>query len=356
MAQHALNPTQRYLSARMRRAGLAGLLCVGAAAWAGAADVTGLYVRSELEKEAPRLAAAVTRIYDNGVKPFLAPDERSNLGDVALQFPMPSPKDEVVNFYAGQSGGKPVVVMPILSLKVIEDMATAYAWLYHNGMSLGTLDLYFAMLRYQRKANMPDGKYPPLLATRGIPANALDDQRVDKLSLAFRNQAFAFVLVHELGHILYRHKGYDEITKAQARTDEVASDRFALDVLARTQTAPLGAILFFQSQVYSDAHRGEFADRKAWEQYLFTTSTHPLTTDRIAAMADYIEGPLARGLAKERAIWLSIAVTLRKTIRTMEDVELQRCMARVAATADLSILKPRRDIARDEYERLCGKR
>jgi hypothetical protein len=40
----------------------------------------------------------------------------------------------------------------------------------------------------------------------------------------------------------------------------------------------------------------------------------------------------------------------------MEDVELQRCMARVAATADLSILKPRRDIARDEYERLCGKR
>jgi hypothetical protein len=245
--------------------------------------------------------------------------------------------------------------MPILSLKVLEDMATAYAWLYHNGMSLSTMDLYFAMLRHQRRANLPGGKYPPLLATLGIPANALDDQRIDKLSLEFRNQVFAFVLVHELGHILYRHKGYDEITKARARADEVASDRFALDVLARTQTAPLGAILFFQSQVYSDPHRGEFADRKAWEQYLLTKSTHPLTTDRIAAMADHIEGPLARGRVKEKAIWLGIALQLRQIIRTMENVPLQRCTARVAATADLSILKPRREIARDDFERICGK-
>jgi hypothetical protein len=97
------------------------------------------------------------------------------------------------------------------------------------------------------------------------------------------------------------------------------------------------------------------ADRKAWEQYLLTKSTHPLTTDRIAAMADHLEGPLARGRGKEKAISLSIALQLRQIIRTMENVPLQRCTARVAATADLSILKPRRDIARDDYERICGK-
>ena len=318
-------------------------------------DVSGMYPRAELEKAAPRLSAAVTKIYELGVKPYLTPEEKSKLSDFQFGFPLPSPSDEVLNFYAHDTGPKPIVVMPILSLKVVEDMATAYAWLYHNGMSLGTIDLYFSMLRHRRMAEFPGGKYPPLLPTLGIPANALDDQQVDKLSLGFRNQAFAFVLVHELGHILYKHKGYDVITKAQARADEVESDRFALDVLARTQTAPLGAILFFQAQVYSLRHRGEFPDAQAWQQYLLTASTHPLTVNRIAAMADYIEGPLARGRVKETAIWQSIAVKLREVIRIMEDEPLQRCTSRVAAKADLSILKPRKDIAREEFERICGK-
>lgn len=319
------------------------------------ADVSAMYPRSELDNAAPRLTAAVTKIYDLGVKPHLTREELSRLRAFGFHFPLPSPGDEVLNFYANDAGGKPIVVMPILSLKVVEDMATTYAWLYQNGMSLATIDLYFAMLRHKPKRDLPEGKYPPLLATLGIPANALKDAQIDQLSLSFRNQAFAFVLVHELGHILHKHRDYDTISKAQARADEAEADRFALDVLARTQTAPLGAILFFQAQVYSHPHRGEFADRQAWEQYLLTTSTHPLTVDRIAAMGDYIEGPLVRGRVKETAVWSSIAVKLRAMVRIMEDEPLQRCTARVAAAADLSILKPRKDIPREEFARICSK-
>ena len=91
------------------------------------ADVSSMYSRSELDDAAPRLAAAVMKIYDLGVKPHLTPDELSRLHDFAFGFPLPSPSDEVLNFYADDSGGKPNVVMPILSLKVVEDMATAYA-------------------------------------------------------------------------------------------------------------------------------------------------------------------------------------------------------------------------------------
>src|SRR5262245_36819123 len=214
-------------------------LCIACAAVAPcSADVSSMYSRSELDNAAPRLTAAVTKIFDLGVKPHLNPDELSRLGDFAFRFPPPSPRDEVLNFYAADVGGKPIVIMPILSLKVVEDMATAYAWLYHNGMSLGTIDLYFAMFRHKPKADLPVGKYPPLLATLGIPTDALEDRKIDELSLSFRNQAFAFVLVHELGHILHGHKGYDVITKVQARADEAEADRFALDILARTQTAP----------------------------------------------------------------------------------------------------------------------
>ena len=342
---------RRPMAARM--AGLLLLVAVGTAAAPASADVSGLYTPADLEQSAPRLSAFVRKLYDVGVKPYLTSDELGKLGEFELRFPLPSPRDWALDFYATEDDGKQVVAMPVLSLRMVEDMATAYAWLHQSGMSYGSIDLYFSMLRYRPKADFPGGKYPPLLATLGIPANALDDKKVDELSLAFRNQAAAFLLVHELGHILYRHKGVDEIAKAQARADEVAADRFALDVLARTKTAPLGAILFFQAQVYSLPHRGEFPSRKAWEEHLLKTETHPLTVSRIAAMADYIDGPLSRGRVKEVALWRFIAIKLREVIRIMEDEPLQRCTARVAATADLSILKPRRDVPREEFMRLC---
>jgi hypothetical protein len=342
---------RRPMAARL--AGLLLLVAAGTAAAPASADVSGLHTPADIEKSAPRLSGFVKKLYDIGVKPYLTVDERSKLGEFELRFPLPSPKDPPLDFYADEDNGKPIVVLPILSLRMVEDMATAYAWLHHNGMSYGSIDLYFSMLRHKPKADFPGGKYPPLLATLAIPTNALDDKKVDELSLAFRNQTVAFLLVHELGHILYRHKGIDEITKARARADEVASDRFALDVLARTQTAPLGAVLFFQAQVYRLPHRGEFPTRKAWEEHLLKTETHPLTVDRIGAMADYIDGPLSRGRVKEVALWRFIALKLREVVRIMEDEPLQRCTARVAATADLSILKPRRDIPREEFMRLC---
>jgi hypothetical protein len=348
--------TQVRRAAAMRLAALAFAAAAITSAAPARADVKGLYDPADLEKEAPRLRSAVTRIYEGGVKPFLTPDERTKLGDFDLRFPLPSANDAPLDFYADQDRGKPIVVMPVLSLRLLEDMATAYAWLHRKGMSLGTLELYFSMLRHKPRANFPGGRYPPILATLGIPADALDDKLVDANSLAFRNQAFAFILVHELGHILYRHKGYAEISKAEARADEVASDRFALDVLSRTQTPPLGALFFFQAQLYNLPHRGEFPDRRAWEQYLLKSSTHPLTVDRIAAMADYIDGPLARGRVKEAALWRSITADLRKIVREMEDESLQRCMAQVAATADLSLLKPRRDVPWLQYVRLCQAR
>jgi hypothetical protein len=312
-----------------------------------------MYTPADIEQSAPRLSAFVRKLYDIGVKPYLTVDERRRLGDFEFRFPLPSAKDPAIDFYSDEDKGTPIVGMPILSLRLVEDMATAYAWLHHNGMSYGSIDLYFSMLRHRPKDDWPGGKFPPLLGSLGIPGNAHDDKKVDELSLAFRNQAVAFLLVHELGHIMYGHKGVDEITKAQARADEVASDRFALDVLARTQTAPLGAVLFFQAQVYRLPHRGEFPARKAWEEYLLKTETHPLTVDRIAAMADYIDGPLSRGRVREVGLWRFIAVKLREIIRIMEDEPLQRCTARVAATADLSVLKPRRDVPREEFERVC---
>jgi hypothetical protein len=158
---------------------------------------------------------------------------------------------------------------------------------------------------------------PALLDALGVPDDAIKDKQVDDLSLRLRNEAFAFILGHELGHIRFRHKGYGDITK----------------------TPVLGAFLFFQAQVYRFPHRGEFDSEKAWADHLRTVSTHPMTTERISELERYTRD-LASRRSSERQIWLFLARGFGRLAKDLEDVALQRCLSRIAMVAPLSVLKP----------------
>jgi hypothetical protein len=72
--------------------------------------------------------------------------------------------------------------------------------------------------------------------------------------------------------VLFRHKGQAKITKAETRADEFQSDRFAFEVVARSATPPMGAVFYFQAQVYRFRHRGEFPTAKAWDDCLMTVA------------------------------------------------------------------------------------
>lgn len=319
-------------------------------------DVSQIYSRAELTADAKRLQTATRKIYQLGIVPTLTTKEKHGLGPVEFKFPMPRPGDDLLNFYAYRDeNGRSIVVMPILSLKALEDLTTAYAWLQVKGLRHSTIDLYFAMQRYRSAKDFPGGKYPPILPALGIPKDGYKHKGVDTLSLSLRNEAIAFILVHELGHALFRHKGYRDITKAQARADEVQSDRFALDVLARSATPPLGAVLFFQAQIYLFDHRGQFATDEAWNDYLMTVATHPMSVDRISAMADHISGPLARKRGREAPIWVGIGEQLRRVADILREPVLQRCIAKVAAEAPLSALKAKANDDRWLLEKICGR-
>jgi len=305
------------------------------------ADLSGMYERATLEAEAKRLSTSVRKIYELGLLPTLTKAERDGLGEVIFQFPLPEPNDDPLNFYAFRDDkGAGVVVMPVLSLKALEDMATAYAWVQVRGLRLSTIDLYYAMLRHRPADRFPGGRYLDVLTALEIPKTATEDPRVDRLSLSLRNEAYAFIMAHELGHVLFRHKGYGEISKAQARVDEEQSDRFALDVLARSSTPPLGAVFYFQAQVYRFRHRGEFATNAAWDDYLMTASTHPMTVDRLMAMAKQIGGPLAQSRKTERGLWQDIGRQLGRVGDILRAPALQACIAKVAAEAPFDVLKP----------------
>ena len=315
-----------------------------------------VYSDATLERERPRLKRAVTRIYNLGIKPSLTARERDGLGRVAFEFPMPQPDDDVLNFYAGRVDGTAKVIFPLQSLKMIEDLATAFAWLYDEKRGFGPIDVYFAMLQRKPFDAWGRARRPNILEALGVPKNILKNKAVDRLSLSLRNEAIAFITVHELGHVLFRHKGVNQITPAQARADEVQSDAFALDVLGRTGTPPLGAVIFFQAQIFSLPHRGEFKTRAAWSKYLETASTHPLSVDRINAMARMIAGPLARRRPNERAVWQGIGLKLRQVADTLADIELHNCMVKVAERAPVSLLKSPDKAERAAMRRYCVER
>ncbi len=316
------------------------------------ATIAQIYSEADLKPDAVRLRNAAIKIYELGLKPSLTAEEKKAIGDFSFNFPMPRKGDELLNFAATTDGR--FLIMPVMSLRALEDMATAYAWLYHNKMSLSTIDLYYAMLRYRGADVFPGGQLPKILDALGIPADAYKTSKaVDELSLRLRNDAFAFVIAHELGHIRYRHKPVSAISAQQARADESESDRFALDLLGRTGTAPLGAALFFQAQIYSLLHRHEFRSDDDWQKYVTLRMTHPLSVDRIKSMADYIEGPFLRARPTEIGLWLDIAARLRQMTGIMEDLDLARCVVMVAREADPAILKPRRGVESEEMLKRC---
>lgn len=220
-------------------------------------------------------------IYDRGIAPVLTAREMRRLSRVEFHFPLIGEiTGGPMDYYSGTSGSRPFLAMPVFSLLFLEDLCTAYAWLYTNGYSLETIDEYVTMLRYKKAEHFPRRRYPAPLKALQIPGNALSDKRVDELSLRLRNSAFAFILLHELGHILYQHRGYRGIPTERTRGNESDSDRFAVDVLSRTKTIPMGAVLFFSGSGLLYAKQGTVKGRGKGEvrsrlETLPQDETHP---------------------------------------------------------------------------------
>lgn len=341
-----MNACRRWLA-------LALLLAPGTAA---VGDLGPLYGAQRLAGEGPRLERRVRELYSRGIEPELDEQERRALAGVTFEFPWAARDGNPLQFWSSRKDGRGAVALPILSLLFVEDLATAAAWLTSHGYSLETIDEYVTMWRYRPAEALPGGRLPPPLAALGIPADALAEPAVDELSLRLRNTAWAFILLHELGHLRYRHPGYQGVPTAQTRLNEAQADGFALEVLDRSSTIPIGAILYFQAQAYMQPHRGQYASDREWQEALATTLTHPLTADRLESIAlDLDRAARAAGRGPEGETLAYISTRLVAIARILGDIDLRRCMAVVAHRADLSSLRPRRPGQTEAHlERWCG--
>jgi hypothetical protein len=278
------------------------------------------------------------------------------LAATRIDVPLSDPAGTPVNFYSSYSADTASVTMPVFSLVFLEDLCTAYAWLYRSGHSLETVDEYLTMLRAKSAADF-GGTYPSPLPALGVPANAIDNPQVEELGRRFRNSAYAFIMAHELGHVLAGHPSAQRVGMAQSRMNEAAADAFALSVLARASEIPMGAILFFQAQAYMMPSPGQFRAHgrsdAEWTTEMQNRITHPLTADRLQSMAAGLAAQASRGTGAEADTLRYIAVRLAEIGRIMSDTDLQQCMEVAAGRASPQDLRPQPQGSTENFLRKC---
>jgi hypothetical protein len=165
---------------------------------------------------------------------------------------------------------------------------------------------------------------------------------VDDLSLRLRNSAWAFVLAHEMGHLLYRHPGNAAVDPKTSQRHEAEADQFALDLLSRSKTIPMGAVLWFQATVGFFPNRADFATDAAFLDWQQQEATHPANPLRLQSLALALDRAAGDGVDPAHAEVLRFIATRLATIAdTLAEQDMQRLIARKAVQGDPEGLKRR---------------
>jgi Peptidase U49 len=330
------------------------LLALLLAPSAFAKDMTSLYDDATLAHWQPRYEENIRWNVDNVIWPRLDASERQRLADVNLCFPLRGYSRDPLEFYARVAAAAdacaalspPVVVLPIQSIKFFDDLGVAHAWLWRQGYGPDTALEYASMLKYGEPERF-GGRYPAPLPALQIPEAALDDPVVDEQAQKLLKSAIVFLVLHELGHVLHGHPGYDAISAAEAQANEQAADQFALTVMRRIGAAPLGMVFWFQTGAYLSPNRGDFASDEAHAEWLRQT-THPVTEERLRAIAAELrQSPEDFALEfpdqqTGRLAILSTADDIEQVAGVMADPEIQQLLARRGRLTEPSALAPRR--------------
>jgi hypothetical protein len=319
---------------------LAALLAGGARA----GNVDGLYDDATLKYWQPRYSKGLNSNLKTVIFPRLTDQERERLAGVRIDVPLRVQGEEPFAYYT--TGMPWVVTISAASLKFFDDYCVAIAWLQANGYSIETASDYVSMLKYRTPAAV-GGRYPLPLDALQIPSNALDDPRVNNIATRIFDEAIFFVLAHELGHALHRHPGYGPgVTRAEARANEAEADAFALDMIQRVEAEPTSMAFWFLMAGHRADGRGDFATQADYERAL-AEATHPLTADRITALADRLVASaetFARNESDQAASLSRIDWTadqLRQVAGILGDPDIQSLIANRGRSMTPAMLRPR---------------
>jgi hypothetical protein len=311
------------------------LLWSGPATCEAAAPI--LYPEDLLQARAPIYREDIGRNLHAALLDYLTPQEKARLGEVRLEVPL---RGGLAGHRALRRGGVAVVEMPAESLRFFSDLCTATAWLAARGYSLSTVADYLNMLKYGDPGLQGAETMPLPLAALGIPEQELDDPAVESRRSACFSTGVVFILAHELGHLILGHQGYDGIGPSTAQANEAAADAFAVELMSRGGDLPLGALYYFTYMSYLERHRGDFPDAAAWEAHV-RTSTHPISPERVVALADSLRRHARRFTAGAAAAH-ALAGEIRTVADALTDTDIQQLRELQGRSVRPAMLAPRR--------------
>ena len=306
-----------------------------------------IYSADTIREREPEFRSVIIGNYERLMRPTLNPAEARKLRAVRWSFPT-NEQQVLFEFYAN-SAGNGTITMPVASLLLLKDLATAEAWLTVNGYSTFSLLDYVTIVRLNRLAQWPASDRLPARAL-GIPEDALNDERVRARRDGTLNTTILFIVAHELGHLLHgldaqarcaQNRGQCDYRALQA--SETRADAFAIELFRRMGLVPSSSNLFFALTSRLQPLPSEFADTTSWRRNI-AARTHPNDAQRIAAAANLIErdrASFATGFANPPDAMPQITALVRDLRKLSESLEdrgvsaLQLAWAKTMLPADL---------------------
>lgn len=303
-----------------------------------AQDVRLLYSQAELVAAGARFSPSLLGLWEEDFLTRLTPAERQRAGAVKLLLPLTGASRAPIDFYSLPAQRQ--VVVPISSVKFLDDISIAIAHYERHGCGMGAVSDYVAALR-ERPGEFPGSPREAL----GVPANALDDEFVDDLSQKLLKSMVYFIVAHEYAHVLHGHRGYDSLTAQEAQRQETEADAFALDVMRRIAAPPLAMAHFFLLVSRQELSPADFDSLERYEAHLKSRATHPVSGRRILAVAEAIELN-AKSFARLQADpkrWeqrlSGSAMELRAIGSALDDQAMRRLLAHRGRTIDHGALR-----------------
>ena len=311
----------------------AGILLVLFALSPAAHGFNLLYDEATLRYWGNRYQVNVQRNFDDAILKKIAPEEQLALRGTRLEFPLAD--ENPLAFYSDPK--ERTIYLPVQSIKFLDDLCIAHAWLLRKNFSIESIYYYVGILKYKRLGSFPGGQYPPPLVVLQIADDALKDDWVDEVSQKLLASAMVFIMAHEFGHVYYHHSPPDVQRK------EWEADAFGLEIFRRLGTVPAGMSVYFGAATYLAKHPGDFPSDAEWQAFL-SGQSHPFTADRlhsIAAMLRQRSEDFARSEPRfEQAVSrvAAIATDIVGIARIQEDVEFSRAFKQACNNLDLQFL------------------
>lgn len=347
---------------------IAVIMCMNIPRQCFGKDVSSMYTKEELESLKAGYESNIRFNYEEVIKPVLTKQELSVLNKIELEFPLKDKGGDPFRCYVKVEKYGRVIVIPVITVKFLEDLSTSVAWLRQNEFTIETMPEYISMLKYQEAKRFKNGCYPPPLEALHIPSNALEDKKVDELARNFLKTTVVFLLSREIGSLHFSRlnpRATELQTEQRMMVQQVAlmsrpvrnekrelllfSDDFALEIMRRIGTVPVGLSFYLSAQTYWTQNRIDFDnDEAAFSRYWYRPHKYAMFPERqyqianlmVRGKEDYIRQQDNKDISAfqiERD-----AREIFKLSYILEKESMQRENKKRALTRKIEDLRPRR--------------